>query len=333
MKELSNNQNLVASNKLVKGRYKLTKEEQNFIYLMVSQIKKEDTDFFDYKIHIHELENRELTQKNYKQYREFAQGLVGKTIIIEDDKEILTTSWFSSLKYTKGTGLITARFDPNLKPYLLELKEEFVQAKLPTLLQFKSKYTSRLYLFLKAEFDRQKNYKNNLFISYEVEYLHRNFEMPKSYIERYSKFKEMFLNTATDEINAKTELEINYTELKTGRKITSINFCISKKDKTEEQLKQEILTTKTKSDFLPEGLHSKAIEVLCDEELDLQNYDIKHIFEHYKKEDVEDICIDLWNSWSNSKLISKQGFLRGKLKLLNKKKTENISFGFDESIT
>jgi hypothetical protein len=71
---------------------------------------------------------------------------------------------------------------------------------------------------------------------------------------------------------------------------------------------------------LPEGLNSKVIEVLCDDELDLQNHDIKHIFEHYKKEDVEDICIDLWNSWSNAKLISKQGFLRGKLKLLNKKK-------------
>ena len=33
MKKLNNNQNLIASNKLVRGRYKLTKEEQNFIYL------------------------------------------------------------------------------------------------------------------------------------------------------------------------------------------------------------------------------------------------------------------------------------------------------------
>jgi plasmid replication initiation protein len=331
MRSIKNSQNLAVSNKLVKGRYKLTKEEQNFIYLMISQIKKEDKDFYNYQIHIKDLENNELTQKNYQRYREFADTLMKKSLRIEDDKRILNTNWFSSLEYIKDTGYIYACFDPKLKPYFLELKQEFTQAKLPTLLQFNSKYSSRLYLLLKSEYDRQKNYKNNLFISYEVEYLHRNFEMPKSYIERYSKFKEMFLNTATDEINAKTELQIDYTELKTGRKITSINFCISKKDKTEEQLKQEILTTKTKSDFLPEGLHSKAIEVLCDEELDLTNHDIKNIFEHYKKEDVEDICIDLWNSWSNTKLISKQGFLRGKLKLLNKKKTENaeILFGFD----
>ena len=332
MRNIKNSQNLAVSNKLVKGRYKLTKEEQNFIYLMISQIKKEDKDFYNYQIHIKDLENKKLTQKNYQRYREFADTLMKKSLRIEDDKRILNTNWFSSLEYIKDTGYIYACFDPKLKPYFLELKQEFTQAKLPTLLQFNSKYSSRLYLLLKSEYDRQKNYKNNLFISYEVEYLHRNFEIPKSYIDRYSKFKEMFLNTATDEINAKTELEINYTELKTGRKITSINFCISKKEKTTEQLKQEILTTETKSDYIPENLNSKAIEVLCDDELELTSNDIKHIFEHYKKEDVEDICIDLWNSWSNTKLISKQGFLRGKLKLLNKKKMENaeILFGFDE---
>ena len=333
MRKLNNNQNLALSNKLVKGRYTLSKEEQNFIYLMISQIKTEDKDFYNYKIHIKDLESRELTQKNYQRYREFADTLIKKSLRIEDDQRILNANWFSSLEYIKDTGYIYACFDPKLKPYFLELKQEFTQAKLPTLLQFNSKYSSRLYLLLKSEFDRQKNFKNNLFVNHEVEDLHSRFEMPKSYIEFYSKFKNMFLKKSITEINERTELEINYTELKTGRKITSINFCISKKDKTEEQLKQEIITTKTKSDFLPEGLNSKAIEVLCDDELDLQSHDIKYIFEHYKKEDVEDICIDLWNSWSNSKLISKQGFLRGKLKLLNKRKTENaeILFGFDET--
>jgi len=281
MRELSNNQNLVASNKLVKGRYKLTKEEQNFIYLMVSQIKKEDTDFYGYKIHISELENRELTQKNYKQYREFAQGLVSKTITIEDNTRILTSSWFSSVEYIKDTGCIYACFDPKLKPFLLELKKEFVQAKLPTLLQFTSKYTSRLYLFLKSEFDRQSNFKNNLFVSYEVEYLHRNFEMPKSYSKRYSNFKDKFLDLAINEINKLTELHIYYKALKTGRKITSIEFCISKKKKTESLLNKEILEAKTLSDYLPAGLNNTTIKILLDEKLGLQKHDLKHIFEHF----------------------------------------------------
>jgi len=315
---ISNNNNLVVSNQLVKGRYKLTKEEQNFIYLVISQINKNDTKFTEYQIHIKDLECGELTQKNYQRYRDFAKKLRSREIIIEDNERILVSGWFSDIEYIKNTGFIKATISEKLKPYLLQLKEEFVQAKLPVLLSFHSKYTSRLYLLLKSNYDRQKNYNRNFFTTYDLEELRSRFELPKSYIDYYRNFKEKFLLKTLEEINKKTDFHISFKELKTGHKITSINFCMSKKYKTEEQLKQEILTTKTKSDYLPQGLNSKAIEVLCDDELELQNHDIKHIFEQYKKEDVEDICIDLWNSWSNAKLISKQGFLRGKLKLLNK---------------
>jgi len=96
---IHSDKNLVLANQLVKGRYQLTKEEQNFIYLMVSQINKDDTKFTEYQIHIKELENAELTQKQYGRYREFAKSLLSKVITIEDEKEILTANWFSSLKY------------------------------------------------------------------------------------------------------------------------------------------------------------------------------------------------------------------------------------------
>ncbi|MBK2050771.1 hypothetical protein [Francisella noatunensis] len=59
---------------------------------------------------------------------------------------------------------------------------------------------------------------------------------------------------------------------------------------------------------------------MLDDELELTKNDIKKIFEHYKLEDIEQICLDLSNSWDNSKLISKIGFLRGKLKHLDRKK-------------
>ena len=235
MKKLNNNENLITSNKFVKGRYKLTKEEQNFIYLMISQINKEDKNFFEYRIHITELENRELTQKNYQRYREFADNLFKKSLRIEDDIQIINANWFSSLTYIKDTGYIYACFDPKLKPYFLELKKEFVKSKLTTLLQFKSKYSSRLYLLLKSDFDRQKSYKSKLLVNYEITNLHLKFELPKSYIDFYSKFKNMFLIKAVDEINEKTELNVSYKEIKTGRKITEIEFCISSKVKEEKK--------------------------------------------------------------------------------------------------
>ena len=297
---------------------------------MISQIEKDDTEFKEYQIHIKDLENAELTQKQYGRYKEFAKSLMSKVVTIENEKSILAANWFADIEYIKNTGYIRATISQKLKPYLLQLKQEFVQAKLPTLLQFKSKYSSRLYLLLKSDFDRQSKHRKNLFVIYDLEDLHNRFELPKSYSKVYSKFKNSFLLNALEEINEKTDLQIDYRELKTGRKITSIEFCISKKQQSEEQLIQELLSTQTQTDFIPVNASKCVIDVLLDDELELTKTDMKKIFEHYKLEDIEQICLDLSNSWDSSKLISKIGFLRGKLKQLNKKKTENISILFDE---
>ena len=170
----------------------------------------------------------------------------------------------------------------------------------------------------------------NVDVELAVEYLITQFVMPKSYSQRYSLFKNDFLNKALEEINEKTDLDIRYKELKTGRKITSVEFCIGRKQLSEEQLIREILSTQTKSDFIPVKASKCVIDVLLDDELELTKFDIKKIFEHYRLEDIEQICLDLSNSWDSSKLISKIGFLRGKLKQLNRKKTENMSILFDE---
>ena len=316
------NKNVVVSNKIVKGRYSFTKEEQKFIYNVISQISKDDEDFKVYKIDYKKLVSLEKTSKNYKRFISFADSLVSKTIKIRDEKAKLTLvcPWFSHISHYDNNPYIEASFDPKLKPYLLQLKEEFVQAKLPTLLSFKSKYSSRLYLLLKSDFDRQKKFKQNLFVNYDIDTLINQFEMPKSYNQRYSLFKNDFLTKSLKEINEKANLEITYKELKTGRKITTIQFCISKREKTEQELIEEILSTQTKADFIPEGLSNKAIQVLLDDELGFEKHDIKKIFDHYRIEDIESICEELWNSWDNAKIISRVGFIRGKLKNLNKKK-------------
>jgi hypothetical protein len=69
--------------------------------------------------------------------------------------------------------------------------------------------------------------------------------------------------------------------------------------------------------------NSKALSIICDDELGFTNNDIKNIFDHYRTEDIEDICLDLWKCWESPKIISKQGYFRGRLKQLNNHKTQN----------
>ena len=327
---ITNKNNLVLSNKLVQGRYQLTKEEQNFIYLMVSQINKDDVKFTEYQIHISDLESAESVQKKHSRYKDFARKLRAREIVIEDTRSILVTGWFADIEYMKNSGIIKATISEKLKPYLLQLKQEFVQGKLPTLLQFKSKYSSRLYLLLKSNFDRHKKHKQKLYVIYDVDELHKMFELPISYSKVYSKFKNAFLLNSLKEIEDSTNLGVIYKELKTGRKITSIEFSISQKEKSQSQLKTEIEQTITKSDYYPKSLDNCIIEILDDDELGLKISDIKKIFEHYKAEDIASICYDLTNTWNSQTLMSKIAFFRGSLKKLNKKKTENVDISFEK---
>ena len=315
------------NNQLIQSRYKLTKEEQNFIYKVVSQISKDDEDFKTYKIFFTEIEGLEKTVKHYKRFISFAESMVGKTLKITNSEEGKTfvCSWFSYIGNTQGQPFLEARFDPELKPYLIKLKGQFTKAKLPILLSFHSKYSSRLYFHLKSIYDLANSRINlkKVVKNIEVKSMVKQFGMPKSYLEKYTNFKNRFLIPTVEEINKKTEFRIIYKEHKTGRKITSIEFCISEKEKSYEQQLKELIGTKTKSDYIPQDFNSKALSIICDDELDFTNNDIKNIFDHYRTEDIEDICLDLWKCWESTKIISKQGYFRGRLNQLNKHKTQN----------
>lgn len=327
MKLIDNKKDVSLSNNLVASKFHLTREEQNLVLLVASQISKYDEDFKDYKVTVKDLENATGVKHNRQRIKDMSLSIMSKPIVLPGSKAVV--NWFSCIEPIENETALQVRFDKKLKPFLLYL-EQYTKAELSHIFSFKNKYSSRLYLLLKSEFGKQSKHKRFVYVELGVEYLITQFVMPKSYGQRYSKFKEFLIDRALEEINEKTDLQIDYKELKIGRKITSIEFCISKKHPSEEQLIQEILSTKTKSDFIPENASNCVIDVLLDDELELTKNDIKKIFEHYKLEDIEQICLDLSNSWDNSRLMSKVGFLRGKLKQLNRKKTENHSILFDE---
>jgi len=323
MKKISNKKDVSLSNNLVASKFHLTREEQNLVLLVASQISQYDEDFKDYKVTVKDLENATGVKHNRQRIKDMSLSIMSKPIVLPGSKAVV--NWFSCIESIENETALQVRFDKKLKPFLLHL-EQYTKAELSYIFSFKNKYSSRLYLLLKSEYGKQSKCKRFV----DVEYLITQFVMPKSYSQRYSLFKNDFLNKALEEINEKTDLDVRYKELKTGQKITSIEFSISRKQQSEEQLIQEILSTQTKSDFIPANASKCVIDVLLDDELELTKNDIKRIFEHYKLEDIEQICLDLSNSWDSSKLISKIGFLRGKLKQLNRNKTENHSILFDE---
>ena len=298
--------------------------------MVASQITKNDGEFKQYKVTISDLDSATGSAHNRRTIKELMHSIMSKPIWL-DKEQTEIANWFSYIKSVPNENALMCEFHWSLKPHLLGLKGFFTKAELSTIFAFKSKYSSRLYLLLKSELGRQSKHAKSPVVTYAVEDLHDRFSMPKSY-KQYSNFKDKFLVLSVAEINEHTELNISYEELKTGRKITSIEFCVSEKKKTIDQIEVSKEKSKTMLDYIPVTVSSRAIEVLLSPELDFKKHDIKHFFEHYLIADIESICEDLLKCWDNKMLMSRQALFRSRVKQLDKKKTVNeelFPYGFD----
>ena len=316
------NKNIALSNSLITSKYSLTKEEQNLIYLVIAQIDKDDEDFKDYCISTSDLERMTGKVHNKGRIKKLQDSIMRKPIKIEKESVV---NWFSYIRVVPNQSSIIVRFDKALKPYLLQLKEFFTKTDLITLLKFSSKYSSRLYLLLKSEFDKQKKYKSKLKVIFSVEFFHVNYDLPNSYKYRYSSFKRDFLNLSLNEINQKTNLKISYNEIKQGRKVVEIEFEISEIKELLETLKPSkikplspellgISLTETIGFSLRNILwqFNKDHQDILIDDCEFNAKDLTYIIENHTKDKIEDICIEIANKYHRIK--NKKAFFRSKLK-------------------
>lgn len=211
------------SNNLIEARHvkPLSAREQKVILTMVSMIQPNDKDFKEYRISIQEFSEM-LGLKGHAKYeeiKEVALRLQEKTIFIPDADGFVTTNWVASQRYKKGEGVIVLSFSPYLKPYLLQLKNQFTSYKLSNILSLASGYSIRLYELMKKWQHLGK-------WECPVEELKPRIGAVAKSHSAYGNFKSKALLPAIEEVNKKTDLHISFKELKIGRKIERIEFTI-----------------------------------------------------------------------------------------------------------
>lgn len=220
------------SNNLIEARHvkPLSAREQKIILTMVSMIQPSDEDFKEYRISIQEFSEM-LGLKGHAKYEEIkdvALRLQEKTIFIPDENGFVTTNWVVSQRYKEGEGVIELSFSPYLKPYLLQLKNQFTSYKLSNILSLGSGYSIRLYELMKKWQHLGK-------WECPVEELKPKIGAIAKSHSAYGNFKNKALLPAIEEVNEKTDLHISFEELKIGRKIDRIKFTI--KHSPEKEIK------------------------------------------------------------------------------------------------
>lgn len=283
------NRLVVKSNDLISANYTLNLNEQKMALYAISKLDKGNKTFNSIDLNIKEfIELLNITDRNYEQIRNTARGLRRKEIIIDTDRFEYITGWFSGVTFDKSNGDITIKFDDDLVPYLLKLKERFTRYELKNILSLKSAYSIRLYELLKQYEKIGKR-------EFKLDKLKGCIGLEKEEYSRIYDFERWVLKVAKEEINKNTDISIDYEKIKTGRKITSILFKIESKDQDKEiyidylnefynikemKIKMGLQQENFSTDQIM-SVYEKAVEKARNEDIDLFEY-VRLNYNHIK---------------------------------------------------
>jgi len=238
-------------NQLIESKYKLTLHQQRILYDLLERITPFDEDFKEYRMDVDKIAKKYNIQKSKSIYREIhdaLKGLVGYVLQIENDKDVLVVSWLSSAKYKKGEGYADVCFDPNLKPYLLQLKNHYTEYPAIAVSGFKSSYSFRFYEWLQTF--RYKGNGGKFYRIFTVKEMRNKMNIADHEYKFFTDFKRRIIEPAMREIQLHSDLNIVSIEyIKVGRNIDQVKI-------TAQPKKQKSLATTPERPLAPHASHA-----------------------------------------------------------------------------
>lgn len=240
--------------------------KDNIIYLS----KKELFTFFDVSDNNKHSRFREAIEKMQKTAYFEIKEIKDKGYKMKNIVPIPMVEWNSYNDEVK------IRFDIDIMPYLIELKQNFTQYALTDIMELNSKYSIILYKWLCMYYNQYEHYSNNggRRNAQLEEYRNPLISMQKLRIltdtateyKRFTHFETRILKTAIQEINEYTHFNVTYEKIKKGRSIDRIQFHIRKKQVAknefykEEQQDPMYLHEKTDRENEQEKLFAQAMQ-------------------------------------------------------------------------
>lgn len=228
---------VVKANFLVrKAHYSLTAQEQKLILYCISKIKPEDTEFQEYTFSMKELcDVLGITYqtKNYLNFKNSIQNLRNKSFWFETKDEEALCAWVQSAVIHKNDLSVTITLDERLKPYLLQLKNNYTQYSLKHILAMDSKYSIRLFEILQSYASLGK-------FEISLDDLKALLQIENNSYSNYKNFRVRVVDPAIEEINRYTYLNVSYQPIRQNRKIHSIIFSITKKKDITDRLAADV---------------------------------------------------------------------------------------------
>ena len=229
-------QYVVKANDLIRRtRYNLTAQQQKIVLYCISKIKPEDEINTQYEININDLAHAcglQIDQSGtyYGALKRDLDKLTTRQWCTMPDGVQMTISWIGDAIIIPLNSTVYIRFNPNMQPYLFDLKEKYTQYQLYNVLVFKGKYSIRLYELLRSyttqrNLDDDKEAEINLTLD-EVRLL-----LDIKGYDSWREFNRRVIAPAVNEINrCADDIHVDFYPMKgeRSRRIEKINFVITK---------------------------------------------------------------------------------------------------------
>jgi plasmid replication initiation protein len=212
----------IKTNPIINAKFDVTAVQMKVFLKVVASIDQSESDTPLIRISVKEFQNfiGGKAKNLYKYLGAELEKLGDKKIRYEDERTKLDANFFSSIEYFKKEGLFEFEFSQKIKPFLLQIKENFTVLDIRNLLYLDSIYAIRFYEFCK-EYERFKGFE------FYVDELKDRFEITNRY-KNYFDFKLKVLQQARAELMRNSELYFDFEEIKLGKKVVKLKFTIVK---------------------------------------------------------------------------------------------------------
>ena len=220
---------VVSSNDLVHAKYHMTLWQKRLFAFAVSQLKREDREFTWQRIHYSDLINYFEAGGGKKAYDAIREAPKHLDMTIEvpyrDEKGNLRYAFLKVLNgYTmpgdegSRNQYVEIKFNDDLRPHLLALKDRFMGYDLTNVKRLRSVYSVRIFELLKShEFQRE--------VTLDVDYLREILQLQDSY-RLYTDFRRNVIDKAQSDMREECDITFEYTEIKKGNKVVTLVFTI-----------------------------------------------------------------------------------------------------------
>lgn len=220
------------SNALVEAAYRLTVQEQRILLACISQVRHDEvvTDEVLYSVRAADLARLSGTavEAAYSELKAAALRLKRREVRVTQEPngegkkpKVMITGWVQTIFYIEGEGRVELRFTKDMLPYLTELTRQFTKYSLADVAKMDSSHAIRLYELL-----MQWDTKGQREIS--IEDLRKWLQLEGRY-PLMAEFRRWVIEPAVTQINEHSPISVSWTQRKTGRKITHLQFSFGPK--------------------------------------------------------------------------------------------------------